>query len=107
MLFDDRALVTLDRKRTRLRAIEGTRKYDRWISELPRLFEWILSVPVLAAYVRQIVHQHEKARRECARFVDDAVQEMTRLSADLRAAPVTSGDRVAPYPSVIGRPVPA
>lgn len=57
------------------------------LEEIPRFLRWVWSVPVLRAYVKQIVTMHDAEEAALVRAVDDAIETLPRLAADLRALP--------------------
>jgi hypothetical protein len=93
MQSDGRVLEILDRKRAWLDTVGATRDYATWFAELPPFLRWVLSVPTLHAYVKQLLAMHERDEAELERVVNHAIATLPVLATELRDAfPEVSND---------------
>lgn len=89
MLIDHHALAIVDRKCARLacdRPLEND-KLLPWLHELGPFLRWVLSVPVLNAYVRQILEARDGDESKLHHDLVVTRQQLTALAARLRALP--------------------
>lgn len=99
MQIDEKALEILDRKRARLDSIGKAGDHMTWFAELPPLLRWVLSVPILHAYVKQILAMHDRDEAELVRVVDRAILALPPLGVELRRDhPSTASDGDWPGP---------
>jgi hypothetical protein len=85
MQVGDRALEILDRKCRRLQHFVDVQRYDAWLDELSPLLRWVMSVPVLNAYVKQIAAQQNPSAAESLRLVKAGLRRLPQLARRLRA----------------------
>jgi hypothetical protein len=92
MHVDDKALEILDRKCRRLHTFAEAQKHREWLDELTPLLRWILSIPVLNAYVKQILGMEERSEAECSRVVKRTIRRLPRYARALRSLSPASTD---------------
>ena len=82
MQFDDTSLGILARKRARIETLGFGRAA---LNELPRLVRWIRSVPMLRAYLDQILQMHDDESKQLALDVERSFQTFETLARELRS----------------------
>jgi hypothetical protein len=87
MRIDAKALEVLELKRRRIGSLGLSMES---VDEVPGFLRWVMSVPIMNAYVKQIVRMHYAEDAETVRAVDVAIGELPRLANQLRAAAPTA-----------------